>query len=202
MGEVTAWVAIAVSVVVGGASVILAGLANSRAKKANRIAQHANQLAAEAVGQAREANQIAENANHLSEEANTLIRRQAAQLADPAHIEWHAEWDAERTELVVTNTGRDEALNVSVLVKGYDIDHLEQWPSPVSRGEQVSIAFPEIRQRRLDSEAAIAKRRAEARAAGDVHWPTLPFFVKVRIDVRWRTEVGRPEHQVIEFRLG
>lgn len=190
---IAAWFGVGASAVIGGVGWILAGLANSKAEKANKIAK-------DALAEAVKANEIAEDANQLSEDANTLVKRQALQQSDPSHVDWAADWDQERLELILTNTGRDTALNVSVLIKGKQVDRLSDRHGDVPRGEKVVVAFPEFADQRR--EHSIAERDRVARyAAADIFSAYRPWRRILTIDVRWLYQSRKPGAQVIEQRV-
>lgn len=189
----TEWVGIGVTALVAVTGWVFAGLANGKAKQANKIAH-------EALTEAVKANEIAENANKLSEDANTLIKRQALQQADPSHIEWVSEWDEEGNSLTLTNTGRDPALNVTVLIKGKKVDRLSDGHSEVSRGEKVTITFPEFVDQRREHNIAMRDRVSRGAAQGIVMVPRY-WGDRLTIDVRWLHQSGKPGSQVIDQRV-
>ena len=194
------WLAIISSGVVGVAGLVAAALANRRAKQSNEIAERANQLAADALGKAAEANQIAENANALSGEANTIARTQAAQQADPSHVEWRAHWDEEALAVVLTNTGRDLADDVFVIVRGRQIGELVETDGPVGRSGEVLVPFPEVPEQRVEHERSEAAWRAEVRREGllILHRPIGSTYT---FEIHWRSEFGKPCEQTLKLHV-
>lgn len=176
---------------------VLAGIANSRAKKANRLAEVANEIAADAVRQAGESNNTAQHANGLSEQANTIAQRQAAQQADPSHIEWEAKFDSEASVLRVTNRGRDAAVNTSVIFERDGVEELVRGDDLIPRGGELLIPFPEIPERR---EKHRSDRTADRDRGGrdGIFVMTLPFGFTVSLDVRWVSELGKPGQQTVQ----
>lgn len=194
-----AYIGAAASLIVGAAAVISAGIANGRAKDANDDAKRANELAARALAQADKANDIAEHANALSEEANEIIRRQAAQQSDPAHIDWTVEWEKDSASLIVTNTGRDTAYDVSVLIQGAEVDELIKRENPEPRNASFQVPLPQIAERRAKREAERLRDYESARASGIVIIGSQ-FSVKLAVDIRWATEFGKPGVERFELK--
>lgn len=187
------WIGIGVTLGVAIVGWIFAGLAHSKAKEANKIAKSA-------VEEAMKANEIAEDANKLSEDANTLVKRQVLQQADPSHVEWLSEWDEEGLILTVTNTGRDTAHNVSVLVKGKNVDRLSDGHGDIPRGQKLEIPFPEFREERREHN--LAQQDAIARlSAGGIGTAFRPWKRTLTVDVRWIYQSGKPGSEILEQRI-
>lgn len=175
-----------------------ADAAEAAAKKANKLAEDANRVAELALAEAAKANQIAEDANKLSEDSNAIVRKQAAQQADPSHIEWVAEWDKKTAEVTLRNTGRHVARNVTVLVQGNKVDHLSEGHDDVPRNGELVIAFPELIEHRREYLELRNRQLADAGRRGIIILPK-GWARKLTIDIRWDYESGKPGVQTIEL---
>lgn len=186
-----AYIGAGASLLVGIGGIIAAGIANSRAKMANKHAEDANKIAADALTQAAESNKIAKDANALSEEANSISRSNAAKQFDPSHVDWAVKWDTETAILHVTNSGRDTAHGVSVLVQGDEIDDLIEREEPVPRNEHIEIPFPQIAENRKNHQIEAARHY---RAMVNAGYFTVreEFECPLVIDVRWTSDLGNP----------
>jgi hypothetical protein len=187
------------ALLVGAAGFVTALVANSRAKKANVEAEKANRIAAEALATAKDANQIAENANDLSEQANTIAKDQAAKMVDPAHIEWTVEWDPETASVVATNTGRDHACDVSVLVQGKDVRELVRSDSYTAEPQEVRVPIPNFIERRSEFNLAEVESY-ERRRGGPVFMMPRKYSQTFNVDIRWQTAAGNPGSETVELK--
>ncbi|UUE19354.1 hypothetical protein [Microbacterium sp. J1-1] len=199
MDEITAaWIGVGGASAVGLVGWVLAGVSNGRAKKANKIAEGANQLAADALREARESNQIAQNANKLSEEANSIAHAQSLKQSDPSHVEWEAKWDKEASIAQVTNRGRDDALDTTILFKRGKVEELVRGADRISRGDHVAISFPEIPEQRTQHAREEEAIRVDPRYRGIIG-VGLPFGGTMTFDVRWISEFGNPGQQTVKL---
>jgi len=184
--DVATWVGIIAAGAVGAVGWIFAGIANSRAKKANELVEQANTIAKQAVVRAEDANGIAEHANKLSEQSNLLIERTTAQKAEDWFVDWTAKWNHDSALIVLKNTGRDAARNLSVTIDGEQLHRVVEFDHDILGGTEDTIPIPEIIQKRIDNGLAADRIMASNRNSGVMIIPG-PLNLNVTLSFRWQT---------------
>lgn len=195
-GNFAEWIGIIAALLVGIFGLTTAYVSDGRAKRANELAERSNQVAEDALRQAREANQVAKDANELSEDANSISRAQAAQMVDPAHIEWRIKWDDDRNVLTITNEGRDLATEVSVLVRAEKVNELVRLDDPVDRGESITIPLPQVGEERDRMHSSGSRIIIDGETVS-----LAEFTINTDVDLRWKTERGTPGVETRKLRL-
>lgn len=185
---------------VGIWSLTFAKSANGKAQKANELAKTANSIAAQALAQAAESNQIAEDANRLSEEANTFAQRAIAQQEEDWFVNWRPEWNGENNTLTLRNTGAKTARDLTVVVTSGPVHHVSNGLGDVEASSEVVFEVPEIGEHRVERDAQISQENMALLAFGK--YSTDPYWrQKAKIMVRWKSELGFPDHKLIEMKL-
>jgi len=196
------------TVISGGAALAALGVAISAkfdSQKSNQIAERSEQAAKKSNGLAREANSIAVDARELAKEANTISQRSEARDTEANRVSWDYHWiDSATCE--ITNTGEDEALNVSITV-AVDGEHITHPTVDVeARGGSLRITLPKLADKlhyqglQFDAE----QRRYEASATGRPFYaqgvPPMAFPLKldVVVTIQWLTPLGKPRERIFE----
>jgi hypothetical protein len=192
------WIGIVAAASVGVVGWIFAGIANGRAKKANELAEKANGIAEMAIVRADDANGIAEHANKLSEQANSLIERTTAQKDEDWFVDWTAKWNHDSALIVLRNTGRDAARNLSVTIDGEKLHRVVEFDHDILGGTDDTISLSEIVQKRTDNAAAM-ERIIQSNRASSVSVIPSPLNVNITLSLRWQT--GRDVWQPKELTL-
>lgn len=141
--------------------------AGRRAERADEKAERLEQRFTGLVGDVEAIKSAAVQTRELAEDANEIARGAAMGVHESHYVEWHGQWESHA--YVLTNGGRDEALNVrgSVTIDGYERDLDAQRVGP---GDQVRLDFHEVVQK-LTEEASERRARAARRPMG-----TLPSY--------------------------
>lgn len=175
-------------------------------KRSNNLAEGSTKFAREANRLSMEANAISREAKGFAEEATELTKRAESRELESHDVSWTYRWvdDADGV-LCVINTGDDEALQAVVRLtvdgalaeaKRQDVDGKE-YIEVVHEGLQRAI-----RKDRAEHELAVKDhRRAAAAYQGMGYLGTEPFdlgtFADVKIEVSWKTPLGRSEMRTI-----
>lgn len=194
MSDTATWIGIIVSGLIGLGGLVFAYFADRRAKKANKLVEESNGIAKRALVRAEDANGIAEHANKLSEQANSLIERTAAQKAEDWFVDWTAKWNHDSALIVLKNTGRDAARNLSVTIDGEQLHRVVEFDHDIPGGIEDTIPVPEIVQKRIDNGLA-ADRIMESNRNRSVVIIPVPLNINVTLSFRWQTglDVWKPK---------
>lgn len=118
--------------------------------KGQRLAKQADGRAQAALIAAEEANGIARAANEISKEANAIARVAAGEQGEDWHVDFDVDWDAYLGGIVVRNSGRDAANQVSLIVAGEHLHHTDVI-DVVEPGQIAIVKMPQIAKMRLES---------------------------------------------------
>jgi hypothetical protein len=198
--DAATWVGIAVAGVIGLGGWIMAGIANSRSKKANTHSEQANTIATGAVIKAESANRIAEDANKLSKDANALVELSVLQQTEDWFVEWVAEWNVAGALLILTQRGRDDALQSSVVIAGKNVHKIYRADHPVSPGQDLAIEVMQVLGERNKYDIQFAQRM-EKNETSPVRVIPEPFSLELTITIHWFTGGGFVQVQTIELKV-
>ncbi|RSX52994.1 hypothetical protein [Bifidobacterium samirii] len=129
------------------------------------------------------------------QEANELAARALRRDTEDSHVEWAVGWDEDRCSLVLTNTGRDVAHDVAVVVNavlpgsGGRFHRAVTSVGDVPDGGSVAVPVPE---------AVEDRKRVNGMLAGNPMGRYMMVMQGARwrcrfdVDVMWKTDEGFP----------
>ena len=172
------------------------------AKESDTHAKAANRIAEDALGKAASANEIAVRANQISEDANALVGRSVSLQEEDWYVDWSPSWDQDQATLNLTNTGRDCARDISVVIVGEGGLHYIHVSDglPVEAGMPLILAIPDVAQRRVEHDNSDWTRVRAMRSA-NIITTTSMFAMTVTATIHWRTGLGFPGTKTMEIKV-
>lgn len=182
------WIGIVVAVLFGVVAWLQGHAAGRRAKGADEKAERLEKRFTALAGDVETVKGAAVQTRQLAEDANKISRDALMGVQESHDVEWRGDWEGE--SYVLTNIGRDEALNVrgSITInqseRRFDTER-------IGPGEEVRLDFAEV-VRQCAKEAR--ERRARSRGGPFGAYPTYEpaglYDPYVWIRVLWKSQGG------------
>lgn len=149
-----------------------------------------------ALVQTNKTNDIAKDANDKADEANQIAEKALRHDIEDSHVDWEADWNEETQSLIVTNTGKDIAHDVAVVVNamlpgsGERFHRAETSAGNIPDGKSVTVHLPEAVEdrKKLNHMLENDLMGRYLIVTKGVHWKC-----KLGIDVTWKTDGGFPK---------
>lgn len=103
---------------------------------------------------------LARDANGIAEDANTISRGVSERMSEQWLTEWDASWREADNSIVLTNVGRDRAINPTVTINGSALRDTFSEPIVVHRDERIALTYEDFDKLRRDSSVPSDSARA------------------------------------------